>query len=97
MFFMNGVMPALSFKFKLLQMCIVASVTVYLSFIHCPVSLSLSPQPEEYGQEAMEGQGEAMLEPEGETYDETQQVISLHNTKCIHVFILKYRMSVFLN
>ncbi|KAG7241838.1 hypothetical protein INR49_024808 [Caranx melampygus] len=29
--------------------------------------------PEEYGQEAMEGQGEAMLEPEGETYDETQQ------------------------
>uniref|UniRef100_A0A3B5ARR7 Beta-synuclein n=1 Tax=Stegastes partitus TaxID=144197 RepID=A0A3B5ARR7_9TELE len=29
--------------------------------------------PEEYGQEAMEGQGEAMLEPEGETYDESQQ------------------------
>uniref|UniRef100_A0A671TTG5 Beta-synuclein n=1 Tax=Sparus aurata TaxID=8175 RepID=A0A671TTG5_SPAAU len=29
--------------------------------------------PEEYGQEAMEGQGEAMLDPEGETYDETQQ------------------------
>uniref|UniRef100_A0A3Q3GRF5 Beta-synuclein n=1 Tax=Labrus bergylta TaxID=56723 RepID=A0A3Q3GRF5_9LABR len=29
--------------------------------------------PEEYGQEAMEGQGEGMLEPEGETYDENQQ------------------------
>uniref|UniRef100_A0A3Q3WS87 Beta-synuclein n=1 Tax=Mola mola TaxID=94237 RepID=A0A3Q3WS87_MOLML len=29
--------------------------------------------PEEYGQEAMEGQGEAMLDPEGETYDDTQQ------------------------
>ncbi|TWW55146.1 hypothetical protein D4764_09G0001950 [Takifugu flavidus] len=29
--------------------------------------------PEEYGQEAMEGQGEAMLDPEGETYDESQQ------------------------
>lgn len=28
----------------------------------------------------MEGQGEAMLEPEGETYDESQ-VISLLNTK----------------
>lgn len=43
--------------------------------------LCLSPQPEEYGQEAMEGQGEAMLEPEGETYDETQQV---HDTKHAH-------------
>lgn len=31
----------------------------------------MSLQPEEYGQEAMEGQGEAMLDPEGETYDET--------------------------
>ncbi|XP_074530991.1 beta-synuclein [Halichoeres trimaculatus] len=29
--------------------------------------------PEEYGQEAMEGQGEGMLEPEGETYDENQE------------------------
>uniref|UniRef100_A0A3Q3LX72 Synuclein, beta n=1 Tax=Mastacembelus armatus TaxID=205130 RepID=A0A3Q3LX72_9TELE len=29
--------------------------------------------PEEYGQEAMEGQGEGMLEAEGETYDESQQ------------------------
>ncbi|KAM9377415.1 beta-synuclein [Pholidichthys leucotaenia] len=27
----------------------------------------------EYGQEAMEGQGEGMLEPEGETYDDSQQ------------------------
>ncbi|KAI3351906.1 hypothetical protein L3Q82_020736, partial [Scortum barcoo] len=36
--------------------------------------------PEEYGQEAMEGQGEAMLEPEGETYDETQQ----HSTLALH-------------
>uniref|UniRef100_A0A8C7ZNB8 Synuclein, beta n=1 Tax=Oryzias sinensis TaxID=183150 RepID=A0A8C7ZNB8_9TELE len=36
--------------------------------------------PEEYGQEAMEGQGEGMLEPEGETYDETQQVISQQDT-----------------
>lgn len=26
----------------------------------------------------MEGQGEAMLDPEGETYDESQQVIRLH-------------------
>lgn len=38
----------------------------------------LSLQPEEYGQEAMEGQGEAMLDPEGETYDESQQVIRVH-------------------
>lgn len=38
----------------------------------------LSLQPEEYGQEAMEGQGEAMLDPEGETYDESQQVILVH-------------------
>lgn len=38
-------------------------------------------QPEEYGQEAMEGQGEAMLEPEG-TYDESQQVLSSHNMHC---------------
>uniref|UniRef100_G3Q381 Synuclein, beta n=1 Tax=Gasterosteus aculeatus aculeatus TaxID=481459 RepID=G3Q381_GASAC len=29
--------------------------------------------PEEYGQEAMEGQGDAMLQAEGETYDESQQ------------------------
>uniref|UniRef100_A0A3Q2QG97 Beta-synuclein n=1 Tax=Fundulus heteroclitus TaxID=8078 RepID=A0A3Q2QG97_FUNHE len=29
--------------------------------------------PEEYGQEAMEGHGEGMLEPEGEAYDESQQ------------------------
>ncbi|KAF3693716.1 Beta-synuclein Phosphoneuroprotein 14 [Channa argus] len=29
--------------------------------------------PEEYGQEAMEGQGEAMLEPEGETYESQQE------------------------
>ncbi|XP_061901651.1 beta-synuclein [Entelurus aequoreus] len=29
--------------------------------------------PEEYGQEAMEGQSEGMLEPEGESYDDTQQ------------------------
>lgn len=29
--------------------------------------------PEEYGQEAMEGQGEGILDPEGEAYDETQQ------------------------
>ncbi|CAL8263649.1 unnamed protein product [Lota lota] len=29
--------------------------------------------PEEYGQEATEGQGEGMLEPEGQTYDESQQ------------------------
>uniref|UniRef100_A0A3P9KCI7 Synuclein, beta n=1 Tax=Oryzias latipes TaxID=8090 RepID=A0A3P9KCI7_ORYLA len=36
--------------------------------------------PEEYGQEAMEGHGEGMLEPEGETYDETQQVISQQDT-----------------
>ncbi|KAK9517828.1 hypothetical protein VZT92_023169 [Zoarces viviparus] len=28
--------------------------------------------PEEYGQEAMEGQGEAMLQPEGETYESQQ-------------------------
>lgn len=45
----------------------------------------LSLQPEEYGQEAMEGQGEAMLDPEGETYDETQQVISLQETKQMHL------------
>ncbi|XP_061541875.1 beta-synuclein [Phyllopteryx taeniolatus] len=29
--------------------------------------------PEEYGQEATEGQSEGMLQPEGETYDDTQQ------------------------
>uniref|UniRef100_A0A668AGI6 Synuclein, beta n=1 Tax=Myripristis murdjan TaxID=586833 RepID=A0A668AGI6_9TELE len=29
--------------------------------------------PEEYGQEAMEGQGETMLEAEGESYDDSQQ------------------------
>ena len=46
-------------------------------------SLCVSLQPEEYGQEAMEGQGEAMLDPEGETYDETQQVIRPHNTERI--------------
>lgn len=42
-------------------------------------------QPEEYGQEAMEGQSEGMLEPEGETYDDTQQVISLqpHTHTCL--------------
>lgn len=40
----------------------------------------LSLQPEEYGQEAMEGQGEAMLDPEGETYDESQQVILMPQT-----------------
>lgn len=52
------------------QACIVASVTTELSSV-------LSLQPEEYGQEAMEGQGEAMLDPEGETYDESQQVIHI--------------------
>ena len=36
------------------------------------------PQPEEYGQEAMEeAQGEALMDPEGGTYDETQQVRTL--------------------
>lgn len=54
-------------------------------FLTSASSLSVSLQPEEYGQEAMEGQGEAMLEPEGETYDETQQVISPHDTKLTHV------------
>lgn len=60
---------------------------VYNGFCYSRPSLSLCVclQPEEYGQEAMEGQGEAMLDPEGETYDETQQVISTHHTKCIHV------------
>lgn len=48
-------------------------------------SFFLSLQPEEYGQEAMEGQGEAMLDPEGEAYDETQQVISRYDTQNIHV------------
>lgn len=52
------------------QACIMASVTTELSSL-------LSLQPEEYGQEAMEGQGEAMLDPEGETYDESQQVIRI--------------------
>lgn len=33
----------------------------------------------------MEGQGEAMLDPEGEAYDETQQVISRYDTQYIHV------------
>lgn len=53
------------------QGCVVASVTKALFSV-------LSLQPEEYGQEAMEGQGEAMLDPEGETYDESQQVILVH-------------------
>lgn len=53
------------------QRCMVASVTTELFSV-------LSLQPEEYGQEAMEGQGEAMLDPEGETYDESQQVILVH-------------------
>lgn len=48
----------------------------------------LSPlQPEEYGQEAMEGQGEGMLEPEGETYDESQQVNLPARHKPVHVSI----------
>lgn len=50
--------------------CTVTSVTPDL------LSLSVCLQPEEYGQEAMEGQGEGILDPEGETYDETQQVRS---------------------
>lgn len=53
------------------QGCMVTSVTTELFSV-------LSLQPEEYGQEAMEGQGEAMLDPEGETYDESQQVILVH-------------------
>lgn len=53
------------------QGCILASVLTELFSV-------LSLQPEEYGQEAMEGQGEAMLDPEGETYDESQQVILVH-------------------
>uniref|UniRef100_A0A3Q3IR78 Beta-synuclein n=1 Tax=Monopterus albus TaxID=43700 RepID=A0A3Q3IR78_MONAL len=36
--------------------------------------------PEEYGQEAMEGHGEGMLEAEGETYDESHQVITPQDT-----------------
>lgn len=55
------------------QICIMAYVTTELFSV-------LSLQPEEYGQEAMEGQGEAMLDPEGETYDESQQVIRVHET-----------------
>lgn len=55
------------------QICIMAYVTMELFSV-------LSLQPEEYGQEAMEGQGEAMLDPEGETYDESQQVIRVHET-----------------
>lgn len=54
----------------------VASVTTELFSV-------LSLQPEEYGQEAMEGQGEAMLDPEGETYDESQQVILVHEANCL--------------
>lgn len=50
--------------------CTVTSVTPDL------LSLCVCLQPEEYGQEAMEGQGEGILDPEGETYDETQQVSS---------------------
>uniref|UniRef100_A0A672GDP8 Beta-synuclein n=1 Tax=Salarias fasciatus TaxID=181472 RepID=A0A672GDP8_SALFA len=40
--------------------------------------------PEEYGQEAMEGQGEAMLEPEGETYDESQQLEAHQYSRAWH-------------
>lgn len=47
------------------------------------LSLSVRLQPEEYGQEAMEGQGEGILDPEGETYDETQQVSSTQHTACL--------------
>lgn len=65
------------------ETCIVAFVTADL------LSLCVSLQPEEYGQEAMEGQGEAMLDPEGETYDETQQVISPHNTERIQSMSLR--------
>lgn len=67
--------------------CFVSFPSV-MDFLFLSLSPSLSPspsvslQPEEYGQEAMEGQGESMLEPEGETYDETQQVIVLHASVC---------------
>lgn len=68
-------------------MCVLSVFRLLWIFFFC-LSLSPSPspsvslQPEEYGQEAMEGQGESMLEPEGETYDETQQVIVLHASVC---------------
>lgn len=47
----------------------------------------------------MEGQGEAMLEPEGETYDESQQVITLQYAKCTHGSALssKYHKNQLLN
>uniref|UniRef100_A0A3Q3W6F6 Uncharacterized protein n=1 Tax=Mola mola TaxID=94237 RepID=A0A3Q3W6F6_MOLML len=53
--------------------------------------------PEEYGQEAMEGQGEAMLDPEGETYDDTQQVIRLHATKHPHMTLYDVSLNSFYN
>lgn len=49
-----------------------------MAYVTAELFSILSLQPEEYGQEAMEGQGEAMLDPEGETYDESQQVIRVH-------------------
>lgn len=60
--------------------CLYLSFLKIRIFINAPVFFSPSIQPEEYGQEAMEGHGEGMLEPEGETYDETQQVISQQDT-----------------
>lgn len=59
---------------KLTHKCVARLLSSVLFFV-------LSLQPEEYGQEAMEGQGEAMLDPEGETYDESQQVIRVHQAK----------------
>ena len=57
--------PPLSFLFP-------STHLLHVSRPRAPLLL-LSVQPEEYGQEATEGQ-EGMLEPEGQTYDESQQV-----------------------
>ena len=62
--------PPLSFLF--LSPSHSLSLSLHLVHVSCPLLL-LSVQPEEYGQEATEGQ-EGMLEPEGQTYDESQQV-----------------------
>lgn len=60
------------------NLCLVHSHTCIMAYVTTELFYILSLQPEEYGQEAMEGQGEAMLDPEGETYDESQQVIRVH-------------------
>ncbi|KAJ3580678.1 hypothetical protein NHX12_034264 [Muraenolepis orangiensis] len=42
--------------------------------------------PEEYGQEATEGQGEGMLEPEGQTYGQSQQMSYMIHCLIIECF-----------